>query len=71
MSGLNRHAKQQEVLHDPKNRLVIAYMRLIEYLQPSFIFMEQVAGLEVGCMLCRAGTGRAWISSHWDCNIIQ
>ncbi|WIA20554.1 hypothetical protein OEZ85_004945 [Tetradesmus obliquus] len=42
VSGLNRHAKQQEILNDPKNRLVTAYMKLIGYLQPSFIFMEQV-----------------------------
>jgi site-specific DNA-cytosine methylase len=42
VSGLNRHAKQQEVLNDPKNRLVTSYMNLIKYLQPNFILMEQV-----------------------------
>jgi hypothetical protein len=43
VSGLNRHAKQQEVLNDPKNRLVTSYMNLIQYLQPNFILMEQVS----------------------------
>ncbi|KAF8062783.1 CMT3 [Scenedesmus sp. PABB004] len=42
VSGLNRHAKHQDVLHDPKNRLVTSYMGLISYLQPNFILMEQV-----------------------------
>lgn len=42
MSGLNRHAKQSQVLNDPKNRLVTSYVNITQYLKPSFILMEQV-----------------------------
>eukprot|EP00775_Hariotina_reticulata_P007661 gene7661-7864_t len=42
VSGLNRHARQDAVLNDPKNRLVTSYMNIIEYLRPNFILMEQV-----------------------------
>jgi DNA (cytosine-5)-methyltransferase 1 len=46
VSGLNRHARQDAVLNDPKNRLVTSYMNIIEYLRPNFILMEQVSGSE-------------------------
>lgn len=42
MSGLNRHAKQEQVLLDPKNRLVMSYVHITKYLKPSYVLMEQV-----------------------------
>lgn len=44
VSGLNRHATQQQVLQDPKNRLVTCYLRIVEFLRPRFLLMEQVGG---------------------------
>lgn len=42
MSGLNRQARQEDVLNDPKNRLVACYMGTIEHLQPAYLLIEQV-----------------------------
>lgn len=42
VSGLNRHAKQSDVLTDPKNRLVTTYFDLVKFLKPNYILMEQV-----------------------------
>jgi site-specific DNA-cytosine methylase len=42
VSGLNRHAKQQDVLGTPKNRLVASYFELVDFLEPKFILVEQV-----------------------------
>jgi len=42
VSGLNRHATQQQVLNDPKNRLVTCYLHIVEFLRPRFLLMEQV-----------------------------
>ena len=42
VSGLNRHARQEDVLGDAKNRLVTTYLHLVALLTPDFILMEQV-----------------------------
>jgi site-specific DNA-cytosine methylase len=44
ISGLNQHRLLSDVLRDPKNRLMTTYMRLVEFLEPNFILMEQVGG---------------------------
>jgi site-specific DNA-cytosine methylase len=61
MSGLNRQARQEDVLNDPKNRLVACYMGTIEHLQPGYLLIEQVRvcllhGLvySMYCMVCTA-----------------
>lgn len=47
MSGLNRHAKQQDVLGTPKNRLVASYFELMDFLEPKYILIEQVGGCTI------------------------
>jgi hypothetical protein len=42
MSGVNRFAQRNEVLKRPKNRLVKAYMDIVEFYQPKALLMEQV-----------------------------
>jgi hypothetical protein len=42
VSGLNRQARQEDILNDPKNRLVASYMGVIEHLQPPYLLIEQV-----------------------------
>lgn len=44
MSGLNRQAKQEEVLDDPKNRLIKCYLGIVDFLRPNFTLTEQVRG---------------------------
>jgi hypothetical protein len=43
MSGVNRFAQRHEVLKRPKNRLVAAYMDIVQFYQPKALLMEQVA----------------------------
>ena len=55
VSGLNRHAAQHKVLNDSKNRLVTAYLRLVDLLRPRFLLMEQVGhgyGMHYSCGTC-------------------
>lgn len=42
VSGLNRHARQSDVLGDSKNRLAKTFYEIIDYFLPPFILMEQV-----------------------------
>jgi hypothetical protein len=42
MSGLNRHTRQEDVMTDPKNRLVASYMGMIEHHAPPYLLIEQV-----------------------------
>ncbi|KAI8463386.1 MAG: hypothetical protein J3K34DRAFT_495628 [Monoraphidium minutum] len=42
ISGLNQHRLLVDVLKDPKNRLMTTYMRLVEFLEPNYILMEQI-----------------------------
>jgi hypothetical protein len=42
MSGVNRFAQREEVLKKPKNRLVKAYMDIVQFFQPKALLMEQV-----------------------------
>lgn len=34
--------RSDSILHDPRNRQLLVYVRLIEVLQPSFVLLEQV-----------------------------
>lgn len=54
VSGLNRQARQEDILNDPKNRLVASYMGVIEHLQPPYLLIEQVGGCQVMIVLSPA-----------------
>jgi hypothetical protein len=43
VSGLNRQAKQTDIMNDPKNRLVACYLSLIDHFRPSYLLIEQVS----------------------------
>ncbi|KIY92332.1 DNA (cytosine-5-)-methyltransferase [Monoraphidium neglectum] len=49
ISGLNQHRLLVDVLRDPKNRLMTTYMRLVEFLEPNYILMEQVMDIFKNC----------------------
>lgn len=34
--------RSDSILHDPRNRQLLVYVRLIEFLQPEFVLLEQV-----------------------------
>lgn len=42
MSGLNRQARQEDVMNDAKNRLVACYLGTVDHLQPGYLLVEQV-----------------------------
>jgi hypothetical protein len=42
MSGLNRQARQEDVMNDAKNRLVACYLGTVDHLQPGYLLIEQV-----------------------------
>eukprot|EP00892_Ulva_mutabilis_P000901 jgi/Ulvmu1/10811/UM069_0047.1 len=42
VSGNNRNALSNSILHDPRNRQLMVYIRLIESLKPNFVLLEQV-----------------------------
>jgi site-specific DNA-cytosine methylase len=42
VSGLNRQAKQEDIMSDPKNRLVKSYLEMLKQLQPPYLLIEQV-----------------------------
>lgn len=68
VSGLNRHATQQQVLNDPKNRLVTCYLHIVEFLRPRFLLMEQVCLgvlLGSGSCLCVVMGGGGQIDRMW------
>lgn len=51
MSGLNRHTRQEDVLFDPKNRLVASYMGMIEHHAPPYLLIEQVGRPKPCCIV--------------------
>jgi hypothetical protein len=42
LSGLNRQAKQVDILNDPRNRLIKLYYEMVGWFRPSFTLTEQV-----------------------------
>ncbi|KAK9823255.1 hypothetical protein WJX72_001381 [[Myrmecia] bisecta] len=45
MSGLNRHAKVVDILNDAKNRQLLAFFNIVQWFNPAFVLMENVADI--------------------------
>lgn len=49
VSGANVTALTRGIFRDPKNRLVMSYMDVVEKLRPAFVMVENVAGAWAPC----------------------
>ncbi|VVB06995.1 unnamed protein product [Arabis nemorensis] len=60
MSGFNRFRNEKEPLADEKNRQLIVYMDIVEFLNPKFVLMENVVDMLkfAGGYLARYAVGR-------------
>lgn len=60
MSGFNRFRNKKEPLADEKNKQLIVYMDIVDFLNPKFVLMENVVDMLkfVGGYLARYAVGR-------------
>jgi DNA (cytosine-5)-methyltransferase 1 len=45
VSGLNRHRKHKDPLADEKNKQILVFMQIVNYLRPKYILMENVVDI--------------------------
>jgi DNA (cytosine-5)-methyltransferase 1 len=85
-SGFNRFRNYEKPLDDPKNKQMVVYMDIVEFLRPRFILMENVVDILKFCdgILGRYALSRAvsmnyqvsnclanfWLSTFWLVNSI-
>lgn len=44
-SGFNRFRNKEEPLADPRNKQIVIYMDIVDYLKPRFVLMENVVDI--------------------------
>ena len=52
-------ANRQNVLNDPRNKLYLTFLKVIEIIKPKFVLIENVNGILV--VICSRGTLPSWI----------